>query len=560
MARTAAHLLYGLFVLVSLLLSPTAVCAHERFYDATHNSPILLMRETQRQSLQGHFQLLPAQATPLTIEQVIKPQITQQFLNINWGFAGGFQSGERWLRVNLEREPDAPSRWIIELGSALLDRLELYIPTPTPGHYQRVVLGDHTPLNQRPMASRLYSVPLDLGSAPQTTLYLRLQTLQMMTLFGTIWQEQAFMENERQDNLIYGMHLGIFLLLIGVNLLAGIWLRDPVLRIYALYLVGLILIQANTANLFFLLLPITWPWFNDFVLIFALHIMTIAVILLWDHLLELKRYLPTMHKLYHVLVIGVALVMPFGLTQQVIYFSPHIMNLAFYVFALSSFLTLIIAYRRQSYGLYLLYFIAFLPTAVGGYIYRMMQEGTIPHNFWTEHAFQLGSLSHLILFTLVLGYRVQCMQQDQRRAQEALLRDIQSTELELERHVKRRAMELEAASASLESTHQQRMVAVHMERRIRRRQRTFLSLLSHEFRQPLSGIFRAVEMIRFKQPNLDSTTQAELLSIAQESKQLGIWVDTLLTEHARLNQEEDEEEEALLWDDEDDSPLMDTKP
>ncbi|MEG3638584.1 7TM diverse intracellular signaling domain-containing protein [Magnetococcus sp. PR-3] len=537
----------GLLILFGLISGP--LLAHNGPDTKLRHAPIVLQPDTPHHRLQGHMQLLPAQPHPLTIDQVTQHAWVQQFKPIPWELAGGYQKQERWLRFHIERDAGSSKLWILEVGAAVLDDIELYYPDPKTGLYLKKSLGDHYPYAQRELGSRLHAAVVDMGQKQRMTVYLKLQTKQLMTFFGTLWQEQAFIENERRDNLIYGVYLGIFTLLIVVNTLFGYWTHDRALRIYALYLLSLALIQATTANLLVMLIPNAWPWFNDWVLTFALYAIVISINLLWSELLELKKYTTFFYKFYQYIVLFVALCMPLSLTPWFQIINPQIINLAFASFFLSMLLALYIAWRRRTYGIYLFYFLAFMPTTIGAVIYRMMLEGSISHNFWTQHAFQFGSLSHTILFTLVLAYRLRAIQQDRKHAQQEALTATQRAEAELEANVKQRSLELDAARISLESTHQQAVAAFQMERRIRRRQRTFLSLLSHEFRQPLSGIFRAVEMIRFKQPNLEPTIQAKLQEIGQESKQLGNWVDTLLIEHAQKNQEEDEEE--LLWDDED---------
>ena len=75
----------------------------------------------------------------------------------------------------------------------------------------------------------------DLDTEAPRTLWLRLQSSNLISAQVLLWQAQAFHEAVRTESLLYGLFLGIYLTILIFHLFFWRWTRESVSGWYALY-------------------------------------------------------------------------------------------------------------------------------------------------------------------------------------------------------------------------------------------------------------------------------------------------------------------------------------
>lgn len=159
-----------------------------------------------------HLQDIPFQYSlqPLTPEQAKLgakqqwQQPTEQALNL------GLTSQAVWLRLQLVNTEDADLAVLLSIDNPLLDKVAVY-------HYfkQNTLLvkeiGDALPLKNRQIATESLLVKLTLPPSSNSTLLLRVESLDGVRVPLSLWQHDEYLKDKSKFNLLYGLLVGFIL-------------------------------------------------------------------------------------------------------------------------------------------------------------------------------------------------------------------------------------------------------------------------------------------------------------------------------------------------------------
>jgi hypothetical protein len=122
------------------------------------------------------------------------------------------------MRVVLHTQPSSPRYWMFELGYPPLDRMDLYLSSPS-GQFVHQSGGDSLPF-----ASRL-SAPI------------------------TLWQPSALWQQDQKTYSVFSLYFGLLIGLLLYNLLLFMSIRDPAYLIYVAFVAFIGLSQAANSGL-----------------------------------------------------------------------------------------------------------------------------------------------------------------------------------------------------------------------------------------------------------------------------------------------------------------------
>ena len=146
----------------------------------------------------------------------------------------GFTPAAIWLRVVVARNASAPNHWLLEVTNPLHDDLRLYTQTAD-GSFTERRAGDHLPREQWEMDYRHGVFRLDLDTEAPQTLWLRLQSSNLISAQVRLWQTEAFHEAVHTESLFYGLYFGVYLTILIFHLFFWRWTRESVSGWYALF-------------------------------------------------------------------------------------------------------------------------------------------------------------------------------------------------------------------------------------------------------------------------------------------------------------------------------------
>lgn len=392
----------------------------------------------------------------------------------------GYTVAAAWLRFDLPSADWTGNQWLLELAPPFLDSIQLY-ELDESGWRMRET-GDHFPYSQREIGHRFFMFHLYAPehSTPPTSIYLRIKTTSSLYLIATLWSPDAFAHHVGDSLLLWGVYFGLLILALLFMIVMTTINRSRRFMIASMSVMITATLIALTQGLFACTPLGENPFWADATvgvltaLALATAIANMREFVIRDASIRwLDRcYLAAVG--YCILVLPLSILFNFyGMAIR----GGLLLNL------LSTICTVIVLTicknQRSTYKRIMLYVI--LTYSVSYASTFLMLNGIIAQSTLNTllRAFELFSYSLLACAVLLYEIRQTYKRQVMDKADE-LERSIQA-EHALELRVAERTAELQSAQQSLQS-------ALDSEHELLTEQRQFLSMVSHEFRTPLSVI------------------------------------------------------------------------
>ncbi len=366
-----------------------------------------------------------------------------------------------WLRIEVQLPRGARPDWVLALEYASLDKVELHVLGGK--EVQATVrLGRTLPFSQHPLPSAWHATPITLEAGRTHELFLRVETRSSMLLPLVIATPEAFHGREARAQMLQGLLAGAALCLLLYSLAHWLTLRDPVFLHYALAL--------GCTALFFIAYFGLGPqhlwgdnaWWVEHAAPLAVLAALAGGCLFIDRALAVAELRPWISSALRAQALVAGLTAAAFALDLVSYRSASLV--ATTLGPLPMLLAIPVAYRRarmgQSVGLYLLVGWAVYAAAILSM--AALLRGWVPSNFWTQHAFQFGSMIEMAMWMRVLGLRIEDLRASAQRVhlEHAALRSLAHTDA-LTSLPNRRGLN-EALARVLPMSVPERMTAVYL--------------------------------------------------------------------------------------------------
>ena len=463
------------FLLGAILLW---LCALGAASAAAPVEPLRLEASTAGASLAGHFTRLVDPERRLDFADILKADAAGG-MEPRSDFRGAGQTRDiHWYRFDLLRPPGAPADWILEMGEAYIDHLDLFIPKSmgpksvgppsmaaastaadgrpqSPDAYRLVRLGDFVPFSQRPMRTRLHALPLSLPEGQPVSLYLRVDSISAIRLSARMWTPAAYVGHQTPDLLFQGLFLGVLGILTLGYVALGLLLRDGALLAYTGYVATVFFYYLFANGTAAALLPDMSGWFIN-MMVGSSGFLGFAVgLIMWVYILDLRSRAPWLRRCYQGLALLVLLMLPTTVTPLYALTNPVVTLSALVVVVVALVLTARMAWLNPGDPSPRFYLASTMVSLAGLLLTQMSLRGVLPADFAVADPYQISSMLAVLVLGVGLALRIGRLQSERLRARE------------------------ESAFATKRAEEQ----------------RTFVAMLSHEFRTPLASIDSAAQMI-----------------------------------------------------------------
>lgn len=361
-------------------------------------------------------------------------------------FNHGYNASTWWLRVQVRNPDPEARRQLLSIAYPVLDDLEVWVTGPghAPAHYR---LGEDWPFHSRPVQHRDFVIPLPLTAGETDTVLLRVRSASSIQLPITLWQRDAFFEQDQELLLGHGLYFGTMLAMAVYNLFVFFVLRD---RSYLYYVVCVLSMATFLACLNGLAFQYLWPegttWTNQAIII-ALCSTLLFGGLFTTRLLHLDLHLPLLQRLLLVLVAISILLIAASLIWPHSYLIREAIVNAF--LGCVGCLAAGVLRWRQGDSTARLYTIAWASMLTGGMLLALNKLGLLPQNPVTENAAQFGSAMEVILLSFALANRISVERRLRFAAQRDALAAQRRANETLEARVAERTEALEEANRKL---------------------------------------------------------------------------------------------------------------
>jgi signal transduction histidine kinase len=438
----------------------------------------MLENRSDRVPLAGHMSVFHDPSGNISFEQIVGDNFLEKFKSLPGNVSLGYIKGNVWLRFEVSRNEDAPAQWWLEIPNPLIDEVSLFVPTGGPStaesSYAELKAGEQILAEARDsIANRQAAFALLLPEGQRQTLYLRLSSVNALVTQPSFWTRQAFAGASSREDLFFGGLFGLLVVITFTGFLVGGTVRDRGILASAGFNISLIMILLpNEGYLQLYLLP-DYPSIPD---VFIGLGLALNFIVGWEILVSLgglgaaaPRVAKHMRWVIYTIAVPVAvaaLLGHYGDVAPVMQMFGHIEGGLVIIISL-----LLVIRGNQDAKIFIIPYATYVILSVS----RLGRNlGWLPANFWTEHGFHLAVLIQSVSLAAIATYRLHRLRAEREESQAKELLLSRRNEQELENRVHERTVELKR---SMED------------------QRHLLSMVAHEFRNPLAVVDGAAQNI-----------------------------------------------------------------
>jgi diguanylate cyclase (GGDEF)-like protein len=196
----------------------------------------------------GKIELLEDVGSQLGILDMADPAIQSRFKPANGRTSVGQSRNPWWIKLELQRDRDAPQKWLLEVGAVTLLDLQVFFPDAQ-GNFQMRQAGERVGFTEgrdHDYRRAVFSLPA-LNNQAQTV-YLRTFDPAGNSFPLRIWQLHDLDQQAKGEHLIFGLIYGMILALLLYNLFILLALRDLAYLWYVLTMAASLLFIASMSG------------------------------------------------------------------------------------------------------------------------------------------------------------------------------------------------------------------------------------------------------------------------------------------------------------------------
>ncbi|MEA3433954.1 MAG: diguanylate cyclase [Campylobacterota bacterium] len=344
----------------------------------------------------------------LGIEEISKRPFIKTVSN---AFTFGYKENNFWFRFSVYNDSKEAKNMVLELTEIIHKKVDLYILSDPIIHKEN---GLRIPVEEREIQESNPAFPLHFAPYETKELYVNLAST--YAVFGALKLKtpEQFHKDTQFKNSIYFFYFGAIIAIALYNLFIFLYSREKIYLYYVSYVLVFVLWAANYKGF---LLPYTRIETYD-ILQVTIPIFFTLLILFTQTVLDTKKYLSFFHKVLNgfIVVLGISFVWMLLSMPSGFYF----MNLS--ASPLLPFLLLIAfwaLYKGQKLAkIYLLGLIIYIISMI---MISQLALGILPYSILLSNAPIIGSVFEIMLFSLLLAYRINMFREETLDVQEKLI-------------------------------------------------------------------------------------------------------------------------------------------
>jgi len=322
----------------------------------------------------------------------------------------GFTDSVWWVRVSLRNDQAGERQIFLRQTYPLIDYLDAY--EQVDGRWRAHQTGDRRPFAARDIAHRDLVFPLSVPAQGERVVYLRYQSQGPIDISLSLYSAPELLESFSREQLAYGIYYGCVVMLLVWSSLVFIAVRDKAFLAYFAYVAtfGLYMLIHNGLAYQYL-----WPesprWGNTS-LIALLNIALLAGLQFSRMILRAREFTPRLDLAARGLqLVALALLAATPLVPYARLIVPvTLLILVSVIFMLMlGIVSMVLGSRPARF-----YVIAWGSFLAGSVVFLLKTFGVLPHTFFTQNGWQIGSLLEMILLSMTLSTRMMELQHQSR--------------------------------------------------------------------------------------------------------------------------------------------------
>lgn len=382
----------------------------------------------------------------LGIEKIAKLPFLEQTSNT---FSFGYKENNFWFHFSVYNDSETKRNMVLGLTEIIHHTVDLYVKSNEQFIYKEN--GLKVPVDAREIKESNPAFNLHFQAHETKEIYVNIATI--YGLFGSLKlkTDTQFYEDLQFKKYMYLIYLSAIIIIGLYNLVIFFYLREKVYLYYIGYVFVFVLWAANYKGVLlshinmyvYDILQITIPIFFTLLILFS------------QAILSTKKYFPVLHKILigFLFILGISLIWMLISMHSGFYF----MNLC--ASPLLPFLLFVATWALyKGHKIAKLYMIGLSIYIISMFLISQMALGVLPYNILLSHAPIIGSFFEIMLFSLLLSYRINLLRQDKLETQEKLYENEHNEAVRLSQMVESQTSSLLAAKKILEKELEERKI------------------------------------------------------------------------------------------------------
>ena len=373
----------------------------------------------------------------LGIEEISKMSFTKLISN---AFTFGYKKNNFWFRFSVYNDSKEAKTMILEFTEIFHEKVDLYIVSDHITHKKN---GLRVPVQERNIKESNPAFSLQFSPYESKELYVNIASI--YGVFGALQiktPEQFYKDTQLKNNM-YFFYFGAVIIIALYNLFIFFYFREKIYIFYVSYVLIFVIWASNYKGI---LLPYISMKTYDLLQI-TVPIFFTLLILFTQTVLETKKYFSLFHKVLNGFI--VVLFISFVWMLLFIHSGFYFMNLA--ASPLLPFLLLVAfwaLYKGQKFAkIYLLGLIIYIISMI---LISQLALGILPYSILLSNAPIIGSVFEIMLFSLLLAYRINLLREETLDAQGKLIAQQRTESSRLFHAVAEKTLALNNANRQLE--------------------------------------------------------------------------------------------------------------
>lgn len=386
------------------------------------NDTIIFNNEKTIQSIGNSIYLLKDESNTLSFKKVIN---SSEFEKSKDNVPNlGISTNTFWIRFTVKNEL-ANRRILLQLQYPILDEVVIYSPIGN-NKFDSIVAGELLPFHERKINNQNHLFYLDISKGEASTYYMKVKSGEQIQLPLLIGAQQPVYEDLIQKDLVFGLYIGIILVMAIYNLFVYFTVRDKSYLYYVSYIVFVGLTQAVLQGYGFKYLwpNSTWLVLQSTFLIPVLNGWTAIAFV--KHFLNTKETYPLGNKILNGIFIFYVACFVLSIMGE-FYYAQNLVQLTAMI---GSLLTIYIAYKigKQGYRPANYFLVAWTIFLLSVVVFVLRNFNMLPYNNLTFYALQIGSALEVTLLSFALADKINIYRKEKEESQLEALRISQENE------------------------------------------------------------------------------------------------------------------------------------
>ena len=391
----------------------------------------------------------------LTFAEISAPAFTGQFKsNIAYQNKDFKNNTSYWIRFPVRHNTSSKKTWLLEFYDQTIDHLDAFVPRAD-GTYEKIMMGDQQPFNQRTFKHKNYEIALDMDSDTVMCYYFRVQSHEFADMRIAFRSINRFIFYALNEYFLFGTFYGMIIIIALYNFLVFLAIREIKNIYYIMYILSVAAYAMSYDGIGFQYLWPNHPEWNNYAVGITLYSVIVWGLVFTRRFLSTRGNAPDLDKALKWMIVGRSV---FFVTE--LFFVPQFLTFRnIEIIPLSLIFYTGIAVLNSGYRPARFFVIAYGILFLGFFIRSLVYFNVLPFTTPLHYSLHFSFVLEMLFLTFALGDRIRILKDMRDRA---LKRIIHQHEMhmqlkdkvtrELEQKVSERTVELNQKNAQLEET------------------------------------------------------------------------------------------------------------